>query len=131
MYHRTSQVGDIPNFSHPVKDYCTQKVRLRFPERPLRRLHDHHPCCSVPVIPPASSRAGLSVSASLLLLATGTWCAALSLPNSSCQKKKPARCSVVLALGESNNKTIESIKRLVCCTTRPHRNLRVLNAFIA
>lgn len=33
--HRTSQSGDIPDLCHPVKDYTTQKVRLRFPERPI------------------------------------------------------------------------------------------------
>jgi hypothetical protein len=40
------------------------------------------------------------------------------------KSKNPARCSVVLALGESNSKTIEPAKSLACYTTRPHSTLR-------
>lgn len=48
------------------------------------------------------------------------------------KKQNPARCSVVLALGVSNNKTIETkVKRLVCCTTRPHSTLRGFLSFNA
>jgi hypothetical protein len=40
------------------------------------------------------------------------------------KSKNPARCSVVLVLGENNSKTIERSKRLACYTTRPHSTLR-------
>jgi len=40
------------------------------------------------------------------------------------KSKNPAKHSVVLALGESNSKAIELVKRLACRTTRPHRTLR-------
>ena len=42
------------------------------------------------------------------------------------KSKNPARCSVVLALGMSSSKTIESTKSHACYLARPHSTLRGL-----
>lgn len=91
--HRTSQAGDIPAFGHPVfRTTAPRRSGFDFQSAPYRwaKRHDHHEC-SVPAIPPASSRAGLSVSASLFLSASRTWIIALPICEQHTEKTKPLR----------------------------------------
>ena len=69
--HRTSQAGDIPDFSH-LSTAAPIRSGFNFQSARIVGLVVTSPFCSVPEIPPASSRAGLSVSASLLSTATVT-----------------------------------------------------------
>lgn len=79
--NRTSQEGDA-HHSQPSWCKTTAPIRSRFYFQsayfPLAK-RPNHLFCSVPVIPLTSSRAGLSVSASLFSIATVTWCIVLSL----------------------------------------------------
>jgi hypothetical protein len=115
--HRTSQEGDTPPFfSHPFRTTAPIRSRFYFQSAyfPLAK-RPNHLFCSVPVIPLASSRAGLSVSASLFLIATVTGCIVLSSAIGTRTQKATFYCVLMLAHQSFLGVTHEKVASYLSC----------------